>query len=258
MFPTFQKLRQSISALVVLSFPMLPSIAEAADLHVLSPHAMKPALNDLIPQFERSTGNRVNVSYATTSNLVNEIENGKRADVAILPPEQIERLEDNDKIVEDSSTPVAKLEIGVIVRKGAAKPDIRTVRALKQTLMAARSIASGDPGISESGAYFANLIERLRIADAIRPKIKSFPSGTAAIDAVANADADIGVGMVSVADQCCTEVVGEFPAQAKKSKSYAIGILTSSDQTQAAKALASFISSRNSSTILKSKGFEAP
>jgi molybdate transport system substrate-binding protein len=122
------------------------------------------------------------------------------ADVAILPPEQIERLEDDDKIFEDSSTPVAKLEIGVIVRKGAAKPDIRTVRALQQTLMAARSIASGDPGISESGAYFANLIERLRIAEPIRPKIKSFPSGTAAI---ANGDADIGVGMVSMVDQCC-------------------------------------------------------
>jgi ABC-type molybdate transport system substrate-binding protein len=68
----------------------------------------------------------------------------------------------------------------------------------------------------------------------------------------------MGVGMLSVAKRGNTEVAGVFPAQAKKSRSYAVGILTSSEQTQAAKALASFISSHKSSAILKSKGFEGP
>src|ERR1019366_5835542 len=73
------------------------------------------------------------------------------ADLVILSPKQIERLQQKDKIVEDSLAPIAKLEFGVIIRKGAPKPDVGTVHALKQTLMSTKSIASGDPGSSARG-----------------------------------------------------------------------------------------------------------
>ena len=119
-------------------------------------------------------------------------------------------------------------------------------------------IASGDPESSASGKYFANLIERLRIADAIKPKIQTFSSGTAALEAIANGEADIGVGVVSASNGPGTELAGVLPAQAKKFNSYAVGILTSSSQIQAAKALASFISSPTSLAVMKSKGFDAP
>ena len=155
-------------------------------------------------------------------------------------------------------TPVAKLEFGVIIRKGATKPDVSRVHALKQTLMATKSIASGDPESSASGKYFSSLIERLRIADAIKPKIKTFSSGTAALEAIANGEADIGVGLIAAANGSGTELAGVLPAQAKKFNSYAIGILTSSNQIQAAKALASFISSPTSLAVMRSKGFDAP
>jgi molybdate transport system substrate-binding protein len=253
------KLRQSIAALAVVAGSLMTaSITHAAELKVLSPQAMRPALNDLVPQFERSSGIQVTISYATTSALVREIEDGKMADLAILAPEQIEQLQEEDKITEDSLAPVAKLEFGVIIRKGAPKPDVSRVHALKQTLMATKSIASGDPESSASGKYFSSLIERLRIADAIKPKIKTFSSGTAALEAIANGEADIGVGLVTAANGSGTELAGVLPAQAKKFNSYAVGILTSSNQIQAAKAFASFISSPTSLAVMKSKGFEAP
>jgi molybdate transport system substrate-binding protein len=254
------KLRQSIAALVVVMAGslMTASIAYAAELKVLSPHAMRPALNDLVPQFERSSGIQVTISYATAFALVKEIEDGKMADLAILSPKQIEQLQEEDKIVKDSLIPIAKLEFGVIIRKGATKPDVSTVHALKQTLMSTKSIALGDPEASASGKYFASLIERLRIADVIKPKIKTFSSGTAALKAIANGEADIGVGVVSAANGPGTELAGVLPAQAKTFNSYAVGILTSSDQIEAAKALASFISSPTSLAVMKSKGFDAP
>jgi molybdate transport system substrate-binding protein len=257
---TSDKLCPFIAALaaVVASSLITASIALAAELKVLSPQAMGPALNDLVPQFERSSGIQVTISYATASVLVKEIEDGKMADLAILSPNQIEQLQKEGKIVKDSLTPVAKLEFGVIIRKGATKPDVSTVRALKQTLMSAKLIASGDPETSATGMYFASLIERLRIADAIKPKIKTFSSGTAALEAIAIGEADIGIGAVSGANGPGTELAGVFPAQAKKFNSYAIGILTSSNQIQAAKALASFISSPTSLAVMRSKGFDAP
>jgi molybdate transport system substrate-binding protein len=234
---TSRKLRQSIAALavVVAGSLIIASIAHAAELKVLSPQVMRPALNDLIPQFERSSGIQVTISYAPASALVKEIEDGKMADLAILSPKQIEQLQEDDKIVKDSLTPIAKLEFGVVIRKGATKPDVNTVHALKQTLMSAKSIASGDPEASASGKYFASLIERLRIADAIKPKIKTFSSGTAALEAIANGEADIGVGVVSASNGPGTELAGVLPAQAKKFNSYAVGILTSSQSNPSSK-----------------------
>jgi molybdate transport system substrate-binding protein len=119
-------------------------------------------------------------------------------------------------------------------------------------------IASGDPGTSASGKYFASLIERLKIANAIKPKIKTFSSGSAALEAVANGKADLAVWVVSAANGPGTELAGVLPAQAKKFNSYAVGILTSSNQIEAAKALSSFISSPASLAVMKSKGFDAP
>jgi molybdate transport system substrate-binding protein len=133
-----------------------------------------------------------------------------------------------------------------------------TVHGLKQTLLSAKSIALGDPKSSTTGSYFANLIDRLQIADAVKPKIKTFSSGSAAIEAVADGEADLGVWVISGANGPATELAGILPAQAKKFNTYAAGILTTTRQMQAAKALSSFISSSNSLTIIKSKGFNAP
>jgi molybdate transport system substrate-binding protein len=135
---------------------------------------------------------------------------------------------------------------------------VSTVHGLKQALMNAKLIASSDPGSSASGRYFANLIERLQIADAIKPKIKTFSSGTAALEAVANGEADLAIWVISSANGPGTELAGVLPAQAKKFNSYAAGILTNSNQIQAAKSLSSFISSPTSLAVMKSKGFDAP
>src|SRR5665811_135188 len=253
------KLWQSITALAaIVGSLMATNLVHTAELTVLAPQAMKPALSDLIPQFERSSGKQITVSYSSPSALVTEIQDGKMADLAILSPKQIERLQDEGKIVEDSIAPIAKLAFGVIIRKGTTKPDVSTVHGLKQALMNAKLIASGYPGSSASGRYFANLIERLQIADAIKPKIKTFSSGTAALEAVANAEADLAIWVISSANGPDTELAGVLPAQAEKFNVYAAVILTNSNQKQAAKALSSFISSPAALAIMKSKGYEPP
>ena len=58
--------------------------------------------------------------------------------------------QEDDKIVEDSVTPIAKAELGLIIRKNAPKPEMSTVRTLRHTLLNAKSIALGDPENSAS------------------------------------------------------------------------------------------------------------
>jgi molybdate transport system substrate-binding protein len=253
------KLRHAFTALTAMVCSLTATnLTHSAELTVLSPQAMKSALSDLIPQFERSSGNQVTISYSSTSALIKEIQDGKMADLAILFPKQIEQLQDEGKIVEHSIVPIAKLAFGLIIRKGTTKPDVSTVHGLKQALLSAKSIASGDPESSASGKYFVNLTERLQIADAIKLKIKIFSSGAAALEAVANGEADLAIWVISSANGPGTELAGVLPAQAGKFNSYAAGILTNSKQIQAAKALSSFISSPTSLAIMKSKGFDTP
>jgi molybdate transport system substrate-binding protein len=106
--------------------------------------------------------------------------------------------------------------------------------------------------------YFDHLIGRLQIADVIKPKIKVFPTGAVALDAVANGDADLAIWVISSANGPATELAGVLPAQAAKSNLYAAGVLTNSNQKQAAEALASFISSPAALAVMKSKGFDRP
>src|SRR5512139_4060343 len=155
------------SIAVMAVFLTVAGGVHAAELTLLSPQAMKPALSELIPQFERSSGTQVTIFYASGSTHVKNIQDEKTADVVILSPDQIEDLQEDDKIVEDSVTPIAKAELGLIIRKNAPKPEMSTVRTLSHTLLDAKSIALGDPENSASGEYFADLIERLQIADAI-------------------------------------------------------------------------------------------
>src|SRR5450759_2552157 len=102
-----------IPSVVAVVSLMNVDFAHTAELTLLSPGAMRPVLSVLVRQFERSSGNQVTISYATTSALVKELEAGKTGDLVILSPKQIEQLEKEDKIVEGSLIPVAKLEYGV-------------------------------------------------------------------------------------------------------------------------------------------------
>src|SRR5207248_11432022 len=85
----------------------------------------------------------------------------------------IDALQKQDRIIENSRVDLVKVGIGVFVQRGASKPDISSMDAVKRSLMAAKSIAYIDPmSGGASGIYMAALIERLGIAAEMKPKTK--------------------------------------------------------------------------------------
>ena len=109
-----------------------------------------------------------------------------------------------------SRTPIARVGIAIAIRAGAPKPDIRTTEALKQTLLKAKSISYGVEGAS--GAYFAALIQKLGIADTLKPKFQLKTSGEAVAQAVANGEAELGVAPATeIIPVKGAEVLGTFP-----------------------------------------------
>jgi molybdate transport system substrate-binding protein len=125
-------------------------------------------------------------------------------------------------------------------------------------MLAARSIIYPDPaGGGASGIYLASLLERLGIAGEMKPKTKLSPSAKVLYESVAGGDVEIGFNQISeVLAQPTVEFVGPLPSEIQNYTQFAPGIVTGSNQADAARALVAFLSSPAAKTVLKAKGFE--
>ena len=172
----------SVSATIALGLALFGitagSTARAAEIRLLCAVALHPAIDALIPDFEKSSGHKVTVAYGTAGAVADRVQKGEAADIVISSVPLIDQLQAQGKVVAGDRVIIAKVGVGVFVRKGAAKPDISSVDAFKRSMLAARSIAYPDPaGGGASGIYVASLLERLGIAAEMKPKTKLSPLG---------------------------------------------------------------------------------
>src|SRR3979409_2045186 len=163
---------------------------------------------DLAPDFERTIGTKVVITWGSANGLLKELETGAGGDLAILTAEAIDGLIKEGKVVAGRRTEpasprlratwridLARPGIGIAVRKGAHKPDIGSPDALKRALLAAKSVAHSRTGMS--GIYFPTVLARLGIADEMKPKIVTPDPGTPVGEVVAKGEVEIGVQQIS-------------------------------------------------------------
>ncbi len=245
-----------IAALLFVSNAVADA-AKAVELKALFPAAMKNALTELVPQFEKSSGHKVTIDYGTVGAIVDRLKKGEAADLAVVTDVRLADLTKQDKIMADGQAVIAVVGIGVFVRKGEAKPDIGSVEAFKKALLSAKSIVYGDPALGDSsGIYVSGLIERLGIAAEMKPKAKLVAAGSK-VDTVAKGDAEIGFDQMSnVVVDARVESVGSLPSAIQNYTKYAGGIVAGSKQQEAVKTLIVFLTSSASQSVMKQKGFE--
>jgi molybdate transport system substrate-binding protein len=232
--------------------------AEAAELKVLSALGMQAVMEDLGPKFERATGHKLAITFATLGATVKRVQGGEIADVVIIPQQGIDGFVKDGKAVAGNVTVVARSGTSVAVRKGAPKPDISSPEALMRTLLAAKSISYSDPALgSASGLHFAKVLDRLGIANEMKSKtVFAKPPGTVEL-MVANGEAEIGVtlpqGIVAVAG---IELVGPLPGDLQDTIVFSAAIMASAKQTEAGKALIDFLRTPEAAAAIKAKGME--
>ena len=122
-------------------------------------------MGELIPRFELSSGHKVTFDFNGAIGAMTErVKNGEAADVVIVSGPQIEMLEKLGKVVSGSRVDVARVGVGLFVRKGALKPDISSVDAFKHAMLAARSIGWNDPAAGAPvSIYMIGVMEQLGI-----------------------------------------------------------------------------------------------
>jgi len=231
--------------------------AAAAEIKVLTTGAFKAVVVALVPEFEKATGHKVVVDNGTVGQLQKRVDDGETFDVLVLSPKGIEDYIKGGKIVAGSEVKLAKVGVGVMVKEGAPKPDIASVEAFKQALLKAKSVGYIDPASGgSSGIYVANLLDKLGIADQIKPKAKLQQGGHVS-DLVKSGEAEIGIHQNSeIVGQAGVTLVGPLPKDIQNYTTYAVGLGSAAKQAEAAKAFIKVLTGPSAAAVLKSKGME--
>jgi molybdate transport system substrate-binding protein len=238
----------------------LNSVAtNAAELKVLASVALTSALDELVPKFESSSGNKVVMDYGLAAQLKQRILGGEAADVAILIRPMMDDLLKQEKLSAGSLVDIGGTPVAIAIRAGALKPDISSVEALKRTLISAKSIAYADPAKGgASGVYFAKVIERLGLTDELKAKTTLVP-GAQAPELVAKGEVELGVAQASeILAVNGAELLGPLPGDVASVTLFTAGIVAGTKSPDAGKALIQFLTGANVAAILKAKGFDRP
>src|SRR5207248_10246254 len=173
----------------------LPVEVNAAEVKVLSAGAMRGILQELAPAFETASGHKLKIDYATAGAVEQKVTADDEIDVAILTKPRVDKLVRDAKIVGGSTKTLASAQIGLAVKKGATKPDISSVDAVKRALLNVKSVAHADPASgATSGAYLAQAFDKLGISSELKPKTRlvaaSRAQGPRVGEAVARGEAE--------------------------------------------------------------------
>jgi molybdate transport system substrate-binding protein len=225
------------------------------EIKVLSSIATREAYLELVPQFERVSGHKVSTTWAGTTAIMQRMAGGERYDLVMVSSNELEELTRQGKIVSGSRADLAKSGIGIAVRAGAPRPDVGSSEALKQTLLAAKTVGYTS---GPSGVYMASLIERMGIAAEVKPKHRTVPSGGTVGTIVASGDAEIGFQQVSeLVHIPGIDYIGPLPPDVQCMTVFSCGQQAGAPQPDAAKALVAFLTTPAAVAVMQKHGLEA-
>jgi molybdate transport system substrate-binding protein len=249
-----------LSALGV-AISLLSGAASAADVHVMSSAGFYGAYSELGPLFERATGHHLITTRGPSLGdspeaIPARLARGESADVVILDDSAADELAKRGLVRADSKVRLARSLIGMVVQAGSPKPDIGTVDAFRNTLLAAKSIAYSD---SSSGTYLSTTgFSKLGVADQIAGKsrkIRGPPSGEPVAAVVARGEAEIGFQQVSeLIHVPGITFVGPLPNEVQQMTFFAGALTAKAQQPEAANALIRFLSSPEAAPVIRKAG----
>ncbi len=233
--------------------------SRAADVNVLTVTDFKPVLLDLAPSFLAHTGNNLVIASDTPGAATARVMRGEQFDLAVLPADAVDALAAQGKVAVDTVARVAKTGIGVVVKKGAPLPDISTVEAFKQTLLAAPSVAYLDPTFGDtSGVYLTKLFARMGIADSIQRKAVLVPLGLVA-SRVDDGEAVLGLQQISQLRVVTgVTLVGPLPDAIQNYTVYSAGVPAAATNPAAGRLLLTLLRSESAVPALTTHGLESP
>ena len=226
--------------------------AGAAEIKVLSTTAVKEALIELTPQFEKASGHKLTIEWSGSSTIRKQISEGGKFDLVITSAPDIEKF-----IMEQSVMPGTQLSFGrtgvaIATRNTAPKQDISTAEKVKQAILESKGIVySSGP----SGIYVEKMIVNMGILDKVKPNIKQLPAGLRSSALLVNGEADLGFQQMSeFVHESGINILGYLPSEIQNWTTWSTGVPKATEQIEPAKSLQKFLV--GSGSVWKSNGIE--
>jgi molybdate transport system substrate-binding protein len=226
-------------------------VAQAAEIKVFSGGGFRSVMTEVTPMFEGASGHKLVVTYDANDGLERRIKAGESFDVLLIGAPTFAVL--GDKVAPAPRVLIGRAGLGVAVRAGAPKPDIASVDSLKRALLGANSVSYVGDGLS--GVLFLAALDRLGIAEPIKPKLK--PTTVAnVVKAVASGEADLVVHNIPgiLADRG-VELVGPLPAEVQSTIDATAGLSAAAKEAEAGKEFITFLTSEAAVPVIKAKGW---
>ena len=223
----------------------------ASELKLIAGGSLAGLFKQLGPQFEKASGHTLSIHFDSTPNIISRINAGTPFDAVVVPLDVFKDATAKSHLAEPTVN-IARVGYGVIVRAGAAKPDLSTPDAFKKALLAASSVSSVPS--SAAGAYIAKVYERLGISDQMTAKTRVETLPTAIAPAVAKGEAELGIFLTNVFNAPGIELAGPFPADLQQELVFPAAVASDAKEPAAAKALIDFLKTPTAVDAIKAVG----
>lgn len=220
----------------------------------ISSMATRAVLAELVAAFERRTGRRVEIESVGGIDAARRVQAGEPFDVVMLASDAIERLIASGHLQAGSRVDLVRSPVAVAVRACATRPELGTEAALRQAVLAARSLSHST---GPSGAHLLRLFERWGIADQIRPRIVQAPPGVPVGTLVARGEVELGFQQLSeLMHLDGIEVLGTLPPGADFVTVFSAGLGAGTAQAEAVHELLAFVNAPAADDVKRRHGME--
>jgi molybdate transport system substrate-binding protein len=224
-------------------------------LMLLSSMATRELLNELVAQYQRSSGQSVTSEAAGGVDMAKRVRAGEAVDVVILSSTAIDSLIAAGSLLPDSRTDLVKSGVSIAVRSGTAHPDVGSEDAVKRAVLAARTLSYST---GPSGVYLEKLFERWGILEQIRERIVVPPPGVPVGSLVASGKVELGFQQLSeLMSLPGIEVVGPLPPAIQTITIFSGGISSGCARPEAARALLDYLAAPAVAQTKNRHGMEA-
>src|SRR5712692_4519355 len=241
-----------VCALGLITFQSLARAQEK--IKVMSDGPLRAAFEQITEAFRRETGSQLEFVFGTSPVVHKKVADGETADVLIIQPNFIAELVKAGKVVPGEHPVIGRVGFGLAVRADAPARDIATTEAFKQILVSADSVIFNNVA---SGNYFAKVLERLGIAEAVKPKVVRLEPFAVFDRVLQGKGNDIGVGVIPLINTTKgLRLLGPLPPEVQSQIVYAAAPMTSATSPQGGKAFIRFLASPTAKAAFAANGVD--
>jgi molybdate transport system substrate-binding protein len=228
-------------------------------LAILSGGAAQGLVSALASQFEAQTGCGITGTFGAVGAMRDNLLAGAPADALILTRALIAELTRTGHVLPGSDVDLGVVRTGVAVQTGDLRPLIGDAAALRSALLGANAIYFPDPKLATAGIHFAKVLGALGIGAEVATRLRPFPNGAAAMQALARAPDRRPIGCTQVTEILNTPgatLVGPLPKEFELATVYTAGVCTRAALPDQAKQLAALLGSDAARWVREQAGFE--